>query len=128
MLKKIKALFVKEKQGFKFNPIEQVGNWRLEMNRPWGFIIRNMVPPTQEFHFMFQSSGWFTSRCYRNKNNKAGDIRVLNAFGTVGGNPFLVDQESCKVYGRVAELQQKKDLTPEEMTELLKLSGLRSGG
>lgn len=115
-------LWFKKKNNFKFEKIEQVGNWQLEMNRPFGFIIRSMTVPMHEYHFHFQSTGWVTGVVRHKKHDTQ---KAFNANADVVGSPVLVDKESCAKYARFAELQKKgKTLTAEEAKELLILTGV----
>lgn len=121
MLKKLMSVFQK-KNDFKFMPVEQVGSWQLEMNRPFGFIVRSMTTPMHEYHFHFQSTGWVTGVV---RNKKHDTQKAFNANADVVGAPVLVDKESCKRYARFSELQKKgKTLTKEESLELLSLTGV----
>ena len=114
--------FLRKKKEFKFAPIEQVGAWQLEMNRPYGFIVRSMTVPMHEYHFHFQSTGWVTGVV---RHKKCDSQKAFNANADIVGAPVLVDKESCKRYERFQELQKKgKTLTLEEAQELLVLTGV----
>ena len=121
MLKKIMGMF-KKKPTYQFNPIEQIGTWQLEMNRPFGFIVRSMTVPMHEYHFHFQSTGWVSGVVRHKKHDTQ---KAFNANADQVGTPVLVDKESCKKYARFAELQKKgKTLTHDEAKELLALTGV----
>ena len=121
MLKKLIEK-LKKKNDFKFLPIEQIGNWQLEMNRPFGFIVRCLGIPQQEYHFHFQSTGWVTGIVRHKKHTTQ---KAFNANADIVGVPTLVDKENCVKYARFIELQKKgKTLTHEEAKELLSLTGI----
>jgi hypothetical protein len=115
--------WLKKRKPFQFFPIEQVGNWQLEMNRPFGFIVRNLCEPKTEFHFYFESNGYITSRSFRNP--KEPEVKALTWMGECGANyPILVDRETCEIWQRMNDLRAKgKNLSESEAKELLVLSG-----
>lgn len=102
-----------------------IGNWSIEKNFPYGFVIHNADPNSNgtEYHFYFQSNGWFTAR------NKTQAPRVFGVAGEMGMNPVLCDRESTKKLERISYLRSKgQDLSEAEAKELLELSGLIKGG
>jgi hypothetical protein len=98
-----------------------LGSWTIEKNFPYGFVIRNSDPMSGavEYHFWFDSNGWFTAKC----NGKVSG--VFNAYGQRNTTPHLCDKESTKKQERIQDLREKGlSITPEEARELLLLSGL----
>lgn len=98
------------------------GNWEIENNPPYGFVIKNKLNP-EEYHFFSESNGWITSRNL-NRKNTAG-FAYNSALENVAGGPLLVDKVSTAKMEKIKELQGKKELTKEEKDELLSLTGLR---
>lgn len=98
-----------------------IGNWTIEENRPYGFVIRNSDEGScgSEYHFFYASNGWVSAK------QKNVDARVLNVFGQLDLTPVLCDKESTKKYDRIQELKNKGfKLTEEESKELLELCGM----
>lgn len=102
-----------------------LGNWEVEVNEPYGFIVKSTVDIHCQYHFLHDSNGWMTSLVKRKKEKQ---LNVLNAFGKLGGQAILVDKESAAKYARFIELQKKGEkLTEEEMKELLQIMGVMGG-
>lgn len=125
LLEKMKNKLKNPAPKFQFLPIEQVGNWQLEMNRPFGFIVRCFGQPIHEYHFHFQSNGWVTGVT---KHKKSTQQKAFNSNGEPVGQPILVDKDSCIKYARFIELQKKGNaMTHDETKELLTLTGILKG-
>lgn len=106
--------------------IDRFGSWEIEWNKPYGFVVRNLVHKGHEYHFYKDSNSWITCRDITDPKNP---IVVPYGFkGFVGAIPVLCDSESIKKDLRLQELQEKakskSGLTSKEKDELLKLSGL----
>lgn len=68
-----------------------LGNWTLEDNSPYGFVIKN-TKQKEEWHFDCTSNGWITGL---NKTNKVNPIAIcLNTKGFMGYAPVLMDKDS----------------------------------
>lgn len=108
-----------------FDPIE-LGNWKLEFNYPFGFVVKNIKTP-EEYHFLASSDGWVTSKHTSEANTAslAYSTRSLLNGQFYPNNTCFVDKESTNKQRRIIELQEKETLTDEEKEELLEISGLR---
>ena len=107
------------------DPIE-FGQWKIEFNPPFGFVVRNTKTPEQ-YHFLAVSDGWVTSR-HGEPGKQAAlaySTRSLLSGQFYPNNTCFVDKESTKKQTRIMELQAKKHLTQDETTELLDLTGVR---
>lgn len=102
-------------------PVPLIGNWTIEKNPPYGFVIRNVDPRSlgTEYHFTHDSCGWVTSVI------KGAPSGIFCAQGVLSNRPVLVDRESTRKQRRIAYLKSLgKKLTPDEAKELLVLTGL----
>lgn len=110
--------------GKTHDPIE-FGNWEINFNYPFGFVVRNLKEK-EEYHFHSKSDGWVTSR---HTNKKSEAIRAYNTRSLLSNTFFpqtvLVDNKTTKTATRIMALQSKKSLDVSEKDELLRLTGLR---
>lgn len=101
-------------------PISLIGDWEMEHNFPYGFIIRNrnQASTGTEYHFWYDSNGWITAKI-------RDEVSVLTPSGRQGFMPQLCDRQSTKKLERIAELRRKgAHISDEEARELLNLCGL----
>jgi hypothetical protein len=123
MLDRIKK-FIRVVRNGKLQDVEgeRIGNWEIEFNRPFGFVVRNNQDCHPEYHFFLTSNGWVTTKQWRSKFNKDMVSKCINAQGQEVGQCVYVDKLSAKKYSRFIELKKKgKKITPEETQELLAL-------
>lgn len=102
----------------------RVGNWVIEVNLPWGFVVKNSCQ-REEYHFLASSNGWVTGRSYQGRAIKNAAVEAFNSMGVKMLATQLVDKQSTKILSRIVELKTKRILTPHEQEELLILTGIR---
>lgn len=122
--KKSNADKLSRKQPCK-DAVPLIGNWAIEKNFPYGFVIHNADPNSNgtEYHFWHNSNGWFTAK---GKNKEA---QVFGLRGEMNLTPVLCDRQSTARLERISYLRSKgQELSESEAKELLALSGLIKGG
>lgn len=103
------------------------GYWELEVNQPFGFVLRN-TEGACEYHFSALSNGWFTGRDLSRSGMER--LRCMNVRGEVVGSPILFDEKTLSKKRRVEVLLKKlkeKEITEEEKDELLSLQNNLGG-
>jgi hypothetical protein len=99
-----------------------IGNWTIEKNFPYGFVIRN-VKGKAEYHFFHDSNDWITVG-YDQK-----PTFTINGRGKGPARTVFCDRASTQKMERIDYLRNKgKDLTETEARELLTLAGLVKEG
>jgi len=101
----------------------RIGKWIIEVNDPFGFVVRHSQSP-EEFHFFKDANnGWLTSvsRIILGKPT----FNTFNARGDKGCMaPILCDKVSNERAYKIAALKEKLNedtITSEEKDELLNL-------
>lgn len=100
------------------------GNWTLQMNPPFGFVVRNKLA-RESYHFYAESNGWITGEWAIGRPDELATCTAFNSMGSKLSTPVLVDKKSLEKAARIKSLREKDFLSDSEKEELLILSGLR---